>query len=139
MNPDTPRSRARDTGARALLLMLLAASPTGAQSPAAAGAGDLAGSMDKVAAGVYKPSAPGAAIIVVKNSQVLFRKGYGMANLELGIPVSPDMNSFGTYNETIGISPAKNAIFRRFRRSSRCGSRLIRITARTSAWPGRRP
>ena len=36
-------------------------------------------------------------------------------------------------------SPAKNATFRRLRRSSRCGSRLIRITARTSASPGRTP
>jgi CubicO group peptidase (beta-lactamase class C family) len=53
--------------------------------------GDVAGSMDKVAADVYKPSSPGAAIIVVKNGQVLFRKGYGMANLELDLPIRPEM------------------------------------------------
>ena len=34
--------------------------------------------------------------------------------------------------------PTKNAVLRRLRRSSRWGSRLIRITARTSAWPSRK-
>ena len=34
---------------------------------------------------------PGAAAIVVRKGQVLLRKGYGMADLELKIPIEPDM------------------------------------------------
>jgi len=39
----------------------------------------------------YPPTEPGAAVIVVKNGQTIFRKGYGMANLEFGMPIEPDM------------------------------------------------
>ncbi|MFN7944691.1 MAG: serine hydrolase [Blastocatellia bacterium] len=39
----------------------------------------------------YKPDQPGAAVIVVRDGQVVFRKGYGMASLELGVPIEPDM------------------------------------------------
>lgn len=39
----------------------------------------------------YKATEPGAAVIVVKDGKVIFRKGHGMANLELGVPVEPDM------------------------------------------------
>jgi CubicO group peptidase (beta-lactamase class C family) len=34
---------------------------------------------------------PGAAVIVVKDGRTLFRKAYGMADLELGVPLQPDM------------------------------------------------
>ena len=34
---------------------------------------------------------PGFFRLVVKDGQVVLRKGFGMANLELGAPVSPDM------------------------------------------------
>ena len=34
---------------------------------------------------------PGAAVLVVKEGKVILRKGYGMANLELGVPMKPDM------------------------------------------------
>jgi CubicO group peptidase (beta-lactamase class C family) len=40
---------------------------------------------------VYKPGEPGAAIIVRKDGRTVLRKGYGLANLELGVPVAPDM------------------------------------------------
>ena len=51
----------------------------------------LPGQMDKIASTVYKPNVPGAAIVVVKNGRVIFRKGYGLANLELHTPVRPEM------------------------------------------------
>lgn len=35
------------------------------------------------------PSKPGASVAVVQNGKVVFAKGYGMANLEYGIPNSP--------------------------------------------------
>jgi CubicO group peptidase (beta-lactamase class C family) len=33
---------------------------------------------------------PGVAVIAVKDGKTVFRKAYGMANLELGVPLSPD-------------------------------------------------
>jgi CubicO group peptidase (beta-lactamase class C family) len=40
---------------------------------------------------VYKPDEPGAAVIVRKDGKTVFRKGYGLADLELGVAVAPDM------------------------------------------------
>jgi CubicO group peptidase (beta-lactamase class C family) len=37
-----------------------------------------------------KPDTPGAAVAVVKDGKLLFAKGYGVANLEYGIPIKPD-------------------------------------------------
>ena len=34
---------------------------------------------------------PGAAVLVVKEGKVILRKSYGMANLELGVPMKPEM------------------------------------------------
>ena len=39
----------------------------------------------------YKPTEPGVAVIVAKDGEMIFRKGQGMANLELGLPIEPDM------------------------------------------------
>ena len=41
-------------------------------------------------AAAYPPDKPGAAIIVMKNGRVLLRKAYGMANLELRLPMQPE-------------------------------------------------
>lgn len=58
----------------------------------AAGLDDpLAAKIDAVMSAVYKPGQPGAAIIVQKDGRTIIRKGYGMADLELGVPVTPDM------------------------------------------------
>ncbi len=51
----------------------------------------LAQELDKMLTGIYKAEAPGAAVIVTKNDKPIFRKGYGMADLELGVKVEPDM------------------------------------------------
>jgi CubicO group peptidase (beta-lactamase class C family) len=51
----------------------------------------LAKRIDAVMAEIYKPGEPGAAIIVRKDGKTIFRKGYGMADMELGVPVEPDM------------------------------------------------
>jgi CubicO group peptidase (beta-lactamase class C family) len=47
--------------------------------------------IDALMAEIYKPGEPGAAIIVRKDGRTIFRKGYGLADLELGVPVEPDM------------------------------------------------
>ncbi len=48
-------------------------------------------SIDELLTNRYKPSEPGAAVIVTQNGEVCFRKGYGLANLELNVPVEPGM------------------------------------------------
>src|SRR6516164_6007835 len=37
----------------------------------------------------YNTHTPGCAVGIVRNEKVIFRKGYGMANLEYDIPISP--------------------------------------------------
>lgn len=52
---------------------------------------DLNIAINEVLEKTYKPDEPGAAVIVVREGKVVFRKGYGLANVELGVPVEPDM------------------------------------------------
>jgi D-alanyl-D-alanine carboxypeptidase len=67
-------------------LILSAANAPQAQSPA-----PLASQLDQLLSSVYKAGEPGAALLVMKDGKVLVRKGYGMADLELGVPIEPDM------------------------------------------------
>lgn len=39
----------------------------------------------------YPASGPGAAVLVVQDGKPVLRKGYGLAEVELGVPVQPDM------------------------------------------------
>jgi len=52
---------------------------------------NLAKAINETLAQTYKSNEPGSAVVVVNGGRVIFRKGYGMANLELGVPVEPDM------------------------------------------------
>ncbi|HYG65844.1 MAG TPA: serine hydrolase, partial [Thermoanaerobaculia bacterium] len=47
--------------------------------------------IDRFLTETYPAAEPGAAVLVMKDGEVLLRKGYGMANLELGVPITPDM------------------------------------------------
>lgn len=47
--------------------------------------------IDKLVQETYKPNEPGAAVIIVRDRAVFYRKGLGLANLELGVPIEPDM------------------------------------------------
>ncbi len=49
----------------------------------------LVNQLDSLVAQAYSADGPGASVIVVSKGQVLLRKGYGMADLELGVPVDP--------------------------------------------------
>jgi len=51
----------------------------------------LAAEIDAVMNEIYKPCEPGAAVVVRRDGQTIFRKGYGLADLELGVKVEPDM------------------------------------------------
>jgi CubicO group peptidase (beta-lactamase class C family) len=47
-------------------------------------------SIDAMLREVYPPGEPGAAAIVVKEGQVVYRQAFGLANLELGVPMRAD-------------------------------------------------
>ncbi|HEX5758124.1 MAG TPA: serine hydrolase [Thermoanaerobaculia bacterium] len=63
----------------------------------AAGAAPLAAAegigerLDAYLRSAYPAGGPGAAAIVVDDGKVLLREGYGLANLELGVPIEPEM------------------------------------------------
>jgi len=45
--------------------------------------------VDKVFAQWDRPDSPGCELAVIKDGQIVYKRGYGMANLEHGIPMSP--------------------------------------------------
>lgn len=53
-------------------------------------AGDREAAVDKLFSTWDKPDSPGCALAVVRNGSLIYKKGYGMANLELSIPLSPE-------------------------------------------------
>jgi CubicO group peptidase (beta-lactamase class C family) len=79
------------TAASALIALLVLSAPALPGPAPAADDAVLAAKIDAVMAAVYKPGQPGAAIIVRRDGRTVLRKGYGLADLELGVPVAPDM------------------------------------------------
>src|SRR5262249_37214948 len=75
--------------AAALLIALLAFSVP--LSAALEASGDLATRLDRRLAAAYPAGEPGAAVLIEKDGGVVLRKGYGMASLELGVLVKPEM------------------------------------------------
>ena len=53
--------------------------------------GEIASDLDALASSYYPAAEPGAAVLVIKDGEVLLRKGYGLADLEQEIPIEPDM------------------------------------------------
>lgn len=45
--------------------------------------------VDQVFAQFDKPDSPGCALAVIKEGHIIYKRGYGMSNLEYGIPISP--------------------------------------------------
>ena len=43
--------------------------------------------IDSIINAAYKPDEPGAAVLVAQDGKILLRKGYGMANMELHVPM----------------------------------------------------
>lgn len=78
----------------ALILLFGAMAVLCAETTPPAGTGpdaDIIKKIDAVMSETYKPGEPGAAIVVTRDGKTVFRKGYGMASLELGVAVEPDM------------------------------------------------
>jgi CubicO group peptidase (beta-lactamase class C family) len=46
---------------------------------------------DKVIESAYKSGEPGAAVLLAKGGKVLYRKAFGKANIELDVPMKPEM------------------------------------------------
>jgi CubicO group peptidase (beta-lactamase class C family) len=59
--------------------------------PIPARADSLPEKLDAIAAEAFAKDGPGGSVIVVKDGKTLLRKGYGMADLELGVPVKAEM------------------------------------------------
>ena len=36
-----------------------------------------------------KPDTPGCALAIIKDGEIIYKKGYGMANLEHNVPITP--------------------------------------------------
>lgn len=45
--------------------------------------------VDEIFARFDKQDSPGCALAVIKDAQIVYKRGYGMSNLEYGIPISP--------------------------------------------------
>lgn len=67
-----------------LLFLLIPSSSSFSQ------ASDLEKKMDEVLLGAYTPDAPGAAVIVTKDGKPIYRKAFGLANVELNVAVKPE-------------------------------------------------
>ena len=52
---------------------------------------DLSRQIETFLAGVYSDDQPGAAVIALRDGAVIYRGATGMANLELGVPLEPEM------------------------------------------------
>lgn len=75
----------------ALLLAVFSLTNPSAQAAASKTSNDdLARYADQLFSQTYPANEPGAAVLVMKDGQVVLRKGYGMAHLELGVPIQPD-------------------------------------------------
>ncbi len=73
------------------LILLIGSHALAAGQPTRLSDETLAAAVNEMLEKAYKPDEPGAAAIVVREGKVILRKGYGKANLELGVPVEPDM------------------------------------------------
>jgi CubicO group peptidase (beta-lactamase class C family) len=60
-----------------------------AQAPPANAQSDIASRVDRLFARWDRPDSPGCALGVIKDGKLIYKKGYGMANLEHDIPISP--------------------------------------------------
>jgi serine beta-lactamase-like protein LACTB len=71
---------------------LLAGGPaTGAPEAVAAAPASLSSQIDALLSRRYEMDQPGAVVLVVKEGKVVHRKAYGLANLELDVPMRPDL------------------------------------------------
>ncbi len=71
-----------------LACLLLCACVTAIAAPALPS--QLAKNLDAIVSARFKPELPGVAALVTKNGQPVLRKAYGLANVELNVPLRPE-------------------------------------------------
>jgi CubicO group peptidase (beta-lactamase class C family) len=74
---------------RAAILLFSTTSLTAVTSLAQKDAGDLERKVDQVFAAYDKSDTPGCALGIVRDGEFIYKKGYGNASLELGVPLTP--------------------------------------------------
>ncbi len=79
------------TSATRLALSLVLVMATVPAALARQNASTTEADLDAMLSATFAADAPGAAVVVVKDGKVVFRKGYGRASLELGTPMRPEM------------------------------------------------
>src|SRR5882724_9693506 len=72
-----------------VLIFFALSSVTHAGHPNLRQTDSLRGKADKVFAQWDKPDSPGCELAVIKDGEIVYKRGYGMANLEHSIPLSP--------------------------------------------------
>jgi CubicO group peptidase (beta-lactamase class C family) len=60
-----------------------------AQTPQAGSQSDLTSRVDQIFTRWDRPDSPGCILGVIKDGKLIYKKGYGMANLEYDIPITP--------------------------------------------------
>lgn len=68
-----------------VIISLIVALPAFAQN-----SNDTAARVDKVFAQFDKPTSPGCALAVIKDGQIVYKRGYGMADLDHDLAIKPD-------------------------------------------------
>ena len=58
------------------------------RAPASAAETDQPAAVDRIFAAYDKPNSPGCALGVIRDGSFIYRKAYGMASLELAVPLS---------------------------------------------------
>jgi len=51
----------------------------------------LAAEFDKIITSEFKPAEPGGVVLIAQNGQIIYKKAFGMANLELSVPMREEM------------------------------------------------
>ena len=74
-----------------IVILLLVAVPLFA-SPTMKTPAEKAAAMDSLFSDYAQPGAPGASVIVIDHGKVLFKKAYGLANIESKIAATPETN-----------------------------------------------
>ena len=70
-----------------ILASILSSSPASAQQKDLK---QLTDTFDKMLSEQFKPHEPGATVLVSRNGQIIYKKAFGMANLELDVPMQAD-------------------------------------------------
>ncbi len=93
LRPPTARPLLRALALAVALLLALAVAPAPAEQPETEEANprDLRSTLDRMFAEPYPAGGPGAAVLVERGGRVVLRKGYGLADLEMGVPIAPNM------------------------------------------------